>query len=161
MVIPIDAGLMDMVSAQAAGSPRLRKNFNFHTSDSEKCHRLINAVEPDSYIPPHCHAAPDKDETVVVLRGRLGVLIFDDQGGVVRSFLIEPGGRNVGLTVPHGVFHTSVALARGTVFFEAKAGPYQPLQDKEKPVWAPTEGSPESSAYLGQLKARFSGVPAV
>lgn len=42
----IDKHLLDKVSAEAKLSPRLRKNFNFHQSLDEKCHRFLNAVEP-------------------------------------------------------------------------------------------------------------------
>ena len=37
--------------------------------------------------------------------------------------------------------NTLVALETGTVFFEAKAGPYRPLIPAEKAAWAPAEGS--------------------
>jgi cupin fold WbuC family metalloprotein len=35
----------------------------------------------DTYIPPHRHLDPNKDETFVVLRGLLGLVLFDDAGG--------------------------------------------------------------------------------
>ena len=63
----IDLELLDMVSSKAKESPRLRMNYNFHQSLEDKCHRMLNAVEPGSDIPIHRH--PDKDESFVVLRG--------------------------------------------------------------------------------------------
>jgi cupin fold WbuC family metalloprotein len=74
----IDNSLLDAVSKAAAESPRGRKNHNFHGADTEPCHRLLNAIEPGSYIQPHCHADANKDETIVILRGRLGAVIFND-----------------------------------------------------------------------------------
>ena len=45
--------LLRQVSEQAISSPRLRKNHNLHPSDDSRCHRLLNAIEPASYIRPH------------------------------------------------------------------------------------------------------------
>lgn len=155
----IDSALLDSVSAEARVSPRLRKNRNFHADDADACHRLLNAVEPDSYIPPHRHLHPTKAETIVVLRGRLVVLYFDDAGQVSERVLLEPGtdqpGAALAVNIPVGCYHSILALTAGAVFFEAKAGPYVPLSDQEKAPWAPAENSPEATAYLAQLKARY------
>ena len=51
----IDVELLDTVSAAAQTSPRGRKNHNFHTADAAQCHRLLNAIEPGSYVAPHRH----------------------------------------------------------------------------------------------------------
>ncbi|HEY5514427.1 MAG TPA: WbuC family cupin fold metalloprotein, partial [Geomonas sp.] len=73
---------LDAVSAAARTAPRLRKNHNLHDSDAAACHRLFNAIEPGSYIRPHRHLDPDKDETFVLVRGSLGIVIFDEAGQV-------------------------------------------------------------------------------
>ena len=78
----IDTSLLDDVAAEARSSRRRRHNRNLHASDNEPCNRLLNAVEPDSYVPPHRHLDPAKDETFAVLRGRFGVIVFDNAGGV-------------------------------------------------------------------------------
>ena len=67
----IDQTLLDKVSAQAKESPRLRMNYNFHQSLDDKCHRFLNAVEPGTEVPIHRH--PTKDETFVILRGKVRV----------------------------------------------------------------------------------------
>ena len=54
--------------------------------------------------------------------------------------------------VPNGVYHTAVSLEAGTVFFEAKGGPYLPLSDAETAVWAPSEGADGVPQYLEQLR---------
>lgn len=42
--------LLGKISEQAKKSPRLRMNYNFHQSLEDKCHRMLNAVEPGSVI---------------------------------------------------------------------------------------------------------------
>jgi cupin fold WbuC family metalloprotein len=151
----IDQGLLDKVSAEAVNSPRLRKNFNFHASDTDLCHRLLNAIEPASYLPPHRHLDPAKDETMIVLRGCLGVVIFDEFGQVVQTQLLEAGSATCGITIPHGVFHTVVSCETGTVMFEGKAGPYLPLSADERVSWAPGEGEAGVAVYASMLRKLF------
>jgi cupin fold WbuC family metalloprotein len=151
----IDRELLDSLTAAALAAPRRRKNHNLHQSDSAACHRLLNAIEPGSYIRPHRHLDPEKAESFVMVRGCLGVLTFDAEGVLTGSALLRAGGDRVLADVPSGVYHTAVALESGTIFFEAKAGPYLPLSDQEKAGFAPEEGSPEAAGYLERLAALF------
>jgi cupin fold WbuC family metalloprotein len=147
----IDRNLLDNLSAEARANPRLRKNYNIHPSDDFCCHRLLNAIEPGSYIRPHRHLDPVKDETFVILRGRLAVFTFDEEGRVLSRTILVAGGETIAIDIPNGVFHTAVSLDPGTIFFEAKAGPYVPIAEAEKAHWSPAEGSPEIDGYLATL----------
>lgn len=146
---------LDALSAEAAASARRRKNMNFHTRLDDPAQRLLNAVEPDSYIRPHRHRQAGRDETFVVLRGALGLVLFDDAGAVVRTVRMQAGGIHAGAHVPPDTFHTLVALEPGSVFFEAKAGPYAALTDKDFGPWAPREGEAGVAAYLERLRGLF------
>lgn len=150
----IDRELLGRVAGEAQAAPRRRKNYNFHAADSDACHRLLNAVEPDSYIPPHCHLDAGKDESIIALSGRFGIVFFDAAGAVTGTVVLAPGSETLGVNIPHGQFHAVVALEAG-VFFEAKAGPFKPLAPEEKAPWAPAEGQPEAAAYLARMKALF------
>ena len=78
----ITRDLLAEVSAEARESPRLRKNRNFHAME-DPVHRLVNALEPATYIRPHRHLDPAKCETAIALAGSIGVLVFDDAGELV------------------------------------------------------------------------------
>jgi len=151
----IDAFLLGSTAAQAAASPRRRKNFNFHTPEHEGANRLLNAVHPGSYIQPHRHLDADKDETLVVVRGSFGLVFFDAAGNVTQTAIAKAAGDVVGVNIPHGIYHSLVAIEPGSVFFEAKAGPYVPIGDAEWAPWAPRESEPEAAAYLRRLEALF------
>lgn len=151
----ITAALLNEVSMEAAANPRRRKNRNFHSENDASCHRLLNAMEPDSYIPPHRHQCPTKDESIIVLRGRLGLVYFDEHGRVAGASLLAPDSAAMGVDIAHGQYHSLVALVPGTVFFEAKAGPYAPLLPEEKAPWAPGEGEPGAAPYLETLRHLF------
>ena len=151
----IDQTLLDATTAAARSSPRRRMNHNFHASDSEPANRLLNAVEPGSYVQPHRHLDPFKDETFVVLRGRFGLVCFDESGAVTLTRVLEPGSEAMGANVPSGTFHTLLSLAPGAVFFEAKAGPYVAISDEDRAPWAPREGDGTAPGYLAKLEALF------
>lgn len=155
MITVIDQALLAEVSAEAQQAPRRRRNRNFHPADDYPGHRLLNAIEPDSYVMPHRHLDPTKDESIVCLRGRLGIVVFGPSGAVDRSYALTPAGNCVGVDIPHGVYHSVLALERGTVFFEAKAGPYVPLAADERAPWAPAEGEPGVAVYLVTLRRLF------
>ena len=155
MIRLIDNQLLTEVSREAAASPRGRKNRNFHAGDDHPANRLLNAIEPGSYVRPHRHLDPTKDETMVVLRGRLGLVEFDDAGGVLRAVLLAAGAAACGVDIGHGTWHSVLALEPGTIFLEAKAGPYRPLTTEEQAPWAPAEGTPEAQGYLDQLLRRL------
>jgi len=152
----IDRSLLDEISRAAAASPRRRRNHNFHSHDDAICHRLLNAVEPGSYIPPHRHLDASKDEAMIILRGRLGVVFFDADGNATSTTVLQPGDGTVAVNIPHGVFHSVLGLEEGTVFFEAKAGPYRPLSAEEKASWAPAEDVPDAAAYYQRLRRCFA-----
>jgi len=147
--------VLDSVTAEAEQSPRRRKNRNYHRADADPCHRLLNAVEPGSYVPPHRHLDPNKDEAMIVLRGTLGVVYFDAAGQVAGSAVLKPGGEAVGVNIPHGTFHSVLGLEPGTVFFEAKSGPYVALAEGEKAPWAPAEGGEGAEVYYAALASLF------
>jgi cupin fold WbuC family metalloprotein len=155
-MITVDHHLLDQLTQAATASPRLRMNHNFHPAYESACHRLLNAIEPGAYIRPHRHLDPEKDETFVLLRGKLGVICFTDHGTIASTMLLIAGTDQAVVTIPHGIFHTAVSLVTGTIFFETKAGPYLPFTEAEKAPWAPDDSSSESSRYLQQLCALFN-----
>jgi cupin fold WbuC family metalloprotein len=151
----IDQKKLEDISLQARQSPRLRKNYNFHHADHAICHRLLNAMEPDSYIQPHRHLDINKDETLIVVRGRMAIIIFNDADEIEEKSILEPGGDVLMANIPHGVYHTWLSLKERSVFFEAKGGPFLPLTQDEKAPWAPEEGKESAQAYLAALKKLF------
>lgn len=151
----IDSAALDAISAAARRAPRGRLNLNFHHADADPSHRLLNAIEPSSYVAPHAHADPRKDETIVVLRGRLGIVTFDSAGEVTQTVVAGPAEQVLGLTLPAGTFHSLVSLSEGTVFFESKAGPYRPPEAHERAAWAPAEQDEGAGAFLERLRGLF------
>ena len=108
--------LLAEVSAAARQNPRRRQNRNIHPSDESRCHRLLNAIEPGSYIRPHRHLDPEKDEAFILMSGKLGVVTFADDGLVAGMVLLSQDSGNLAVDIPHGVYHAAISLESGTVF---------------------------------------------
>lgn len=120
----IDNDLLDQVSAQAKASERLRMNYNFHQSLEDKCHRMLNAVEPGTDVPIHKH--PTKDESFVVLRGKVRSTTYNDDGSVINSVVLCAEDGVYGVDIPKGVWHKLESLEPNSVIFECKEGPFVP-----------------------------------
>jgi len=138
-MIKIDKELLDLISNQAKESPRKRKNYNFHKHDDDTLQRLLNAIEPFSYIQPHKHENPDKREVFTVMRGRILVVEFDEQGEITDHIIVDPSRGNYGAEIPEKRCHAIFALDPGSIIYEIKDGPYSPVNDKNFAPWAPKE----------------------
>ena len=148
--------LLEGAIAVSQSSPRRRVIQPLHRHEQATLHRMFNAVQPDSYIPPHRHVDPPKAESWLVLRGRLAFFTFDANGVIEHCAEIGVGGPVFGVDLEPGVYHTFFALEPDTVVFEVKDGPYAPASDKTFPAWAPPEGSAQAAPYLAWLKAEFA-----
>ena len=100
-VMVIDENLLNEVSSQAKSSPRLRMNHNFHQGLDDKCHRMLNAVEPGTEVPTHRH--PTKDESFVILRGKVRVTIHNDDGSIIEDVVLRQESGNYGVDIPKNV----------------------------------------------------------
>ena len=117
----IDDKLLNGLAEKAKKSARLRMNYNFHQSLQDKCHRFLNALEPGTFIPVHHH--PDKDETFVILRGKVRVSTYNDEGKIMESCVISQESERYGVDIPKNVWHGLECL-EPSVLLECKAGPF-------------------------------------
>ena len=147
----VDDALMDQVRDQARGSQRRRAVHRFHRYE-EPVQRMLNAIEPESYVRPHKHESPDKIEAFLALRGRAAVVIFEADGAVREVVLIAARGGTRGVEIGPRTYHSVISLESGTVLFEIGEGPYQPETHKHWAPWAPEEGTSEGNAYLDGLR---------
>ena len=124
----ITQAILNKLTEEAKASERLRMNLDLRNSDTDGSQRMLNAIEPGSILPIHRHQKTS--ETMVCLRGKLRVEYYDELERICTdSFIIEPGGSNVAVSIPIGVWHTVHALESGTCILEMKNGAYEPLSD--------------------------------
>jgi len=156
----IDKKLLDETTERAKQSLRLRMNYNFHEVLDDPVNRLLNAMEPDTYIHPHRHCNPDKNEIFLLLRGKVAVFIFDDKGLITNVFVLDPLNGCYGGEIPSGVWHGLLVLESGSVVYEIKEGPFVPVTSENMAPWAPfaddTNGVRE---YLERLRIQIKPPP--
>ena len=152
-MVLIDDDLLDRTSEKALRAPRLRMNHNFHTREDEPVNRLLNAMEPGTYLPVHRHTAPSKRESIVVLRGRLAAFVVDDRGRIAQRAVVDPSLGVYGFDIAPGVWHGSLVLEPGTVVFEVKPGPYVPVGAVDLAPWTPAADDAEAvGRFLAWLR---------
>lgn len=147
----LSENMLDDACAYARQSPRQRVIVPFHRSESELLHRMLNAVQPDSYVRPHRHLDPPKAEAWVVLRGSLLFFTFEEDGRVRERLLLRAGGPEFGVDLVPGVYHSFIALEPDTVIYEVKSGPYQVSNDKTFAPWSPADSGPDAQQYMATL----------
>lgn len=124
----IDDRLLDGIEGEAAGCPRLRMNFNLHDSLEAKAQRLVNVLMPGTVIPIHRHG--NTSETYVLLRGKLEVMFYDDDGMVKERFLLDVANGNYGVHIPKGQWH-GLNVLEPSAILEVKDGPYSPIAPED------------------------------
>ena len=122
MTTIINEQLFEKVTRRAQNSPRLRMNYNFHQSIDEKCHRMLNAVEPGTDVPIHRH--PTKDESFVILRGKVRVTTHNDDGSIIDDIVLDQKEGRFGVNISKDIWHKLESLESGSVIFECKERPF-------------------------------------
>ena len=152
----ITSSLLEELLQQAAASPRRRAIHCLHGGDWEHCHRMLNALTPGTYVRPHRHESEYQSEAFILLRGKLALLLFGEDGSVdfAHSRILSLADGLFGMDIPPGIWHSLVVL-EDAVIYEVKghpAGGYVQERDKNFPLWSPEEGSVEANAYLQMME---------
>lgn len=152
---------LDALVCAAQSAPRRRMNLNVHRSAADPCQRFFNAIEPGSYVRPHRHAQPAVAETLVAVRGAFVLVEFDDTGGIAGTTRLAAESSRwrgdeaaAAVELAPGTWHTVLALESGSIFFEAKPGPFDPQARGDFAPWAPEEGSAEAAMWWEALRVR-------
>lgn len=127
----IDAIVLDELNIQAKKNPRLRQNMDLRNSPNDLSQRMLNALEIGTVMPIHRHH--QSSETVVILRGKIRWIFYDDNGNETERVVLDANGEPRMLNVEKDRWHKLECLESGSVLFEAKDGPYHPLEEDE--IW--------------------------
>lgn len=83
---------------------------------------MLNAVEPGTVVPIHRY--PTKDESFVILRGKVRVTTHNDDGSIIEEVVLSQESGNYGVDIPKNVWHKLESLEPGSVIFECKEGSF-------------------------------------
>lgn len=150
MLRTITQAQINSLIEQAAQSPRKRTIYRLH-EHHEPVQRMVNALVPGTYTPPHKHENPDKVELFTILVGRVAVLQFDSQGRVEEVQVMDAGGPVKVVDIAPRTYHALVALQPSAVV-EIIQGPYDAATHKQFAPFAPAEDAPGWQDYLKHLE---------
>jgi len=153
----VDLALIHQKAQDARANSRKRETHVLHTGDEDHLQRMVNAIQPGSYVRPHRHIMPPRPEMFILLQGQLGCVCFGEDGAIADDALVllDQAHGVYGVDLRGGEWHSLVALEVDTVFVSVIAGPYDPRTAKQSAPWSPAPGDTEADRYLAQLEARF------
>ena len=122
----IGSDWIDRLKGIALTSPLKRARICLHRSDEDCVHEMIIALARDCLFPPHRHVA--KNESFHMIEGRLGVVIFNDDGSTRRSFVLAPPGQQGSICLSP----RRLGFSRGPSFGRCRCL----SRDNERPVCA-------------------------
>ena len=123
-----DESLLDNLQETARQNPRKRMNFDLRDSGEDGSQRMLNALEPETVLPIHRHR--NTSETVVLLRGCMEEIFYDDEKQETARFRLCPREGRYGMSIPAGQWH-GIEVHEPTVIVEMKDGPYRPISDDD------------------------------
>ena len=121
--------ILDDLTEKAKASERLRMAMDLRNSPEDQSQRMLNALEPGTVMPIHRHKTTS--ETCICIRGHFEEYFYDENGNLTDTIDMVPGG--IFLNIEKGKWHSLKCLETGTILFEAKDGPYHPLEEDE--IW--------------------------
>ena len=128
-IMIITQQILDELSAKARASERLRMNMDLRNGPEDLSQRMLNALEPGTVMPIHRHR--DSSETVVIVRGKIQWVFYDENGNETERIVLDADGDPRMLNVEKDRWHSLVCLESGSVLYESKDGPYHPLDEDE------------------------------
>ena len=155
-VFELSPDLVDEGPRESRQSPRRRMILPIHRGPGDLVQRMLNFLQPGTYVRAHQHPRESASETIFVISGELGFVTFAPDGSGAAAHRLGPGGL---VDIEAGVWHSVLALAADTVILEVKRGPFN-AEDKIFAEWAPEEGSADAPGHLEQLRALCEALPA-
>lgn len=120
----INDKLLDELLAQAGTNERRRINLDLRNGEGDTSQRMLNALLPGTHVPIHRHTKTI--ETVILLRGHITELFYDEKGVECAQHELNPASGIYGVQVPAGMWHTLI-VHEPSVIIEMKEGAYVPI----------------------------------
>jgi cupin fold WbuC family metalloprotein len=111
--------IADLVAEGAESGKGIR--LCLHEDPDALLHDMIVVQYGGQYFRPHKHL--EKSESYHMIKGEMGVVIFDDEGKVVDACRMDTSNTTV-YGVGTGMYHTNFPLTDVAVYHESRPGPF-------------------------------------
>ena len=132
-------------------SSRKRMIFPVQRIQESKVQRLLNFMQPGTYIRPHQHPMPHATESIVLLKGAIRFFTFDGDGEIITDNKLTSAPIPDLVDIEPGTWHSFLVLEQDTIIYECKKGPYNAEADKKFALWSPEEGDTKAIEFMNNL----------
>lgn len=132
-------------------SERKRMILPIHRKQEAEVQRMLNFLQPGTYIRPHMHPLNHATESLVILQGSIRFYTFDDSGAILSTRGLKSKPMPAVLDIEPQVWHSFLVLEEDTILFECKKGPYNAETDKTFASWSPEEGCNAAWEWMNNL----------
>ena len=119
-----------------------------HREQGAKVQRMINFLQPGTYIRPHKHPLDHASESLVIIQGSIRFYTFDEDGSFMTIHKVNSKPLPGVVDIEPQVWHSFIVLEKDTILFECKKGPYDAETDKVFADWSPEEGSDKVKPWM-------------
>lgn len=153
----LDETLFSDLLTQAEQSERKRSHHCLHTEHDDPVQRMCIALKKGTYVRPHFHGQNKKWELLLVLKGSLTLVIFDQAGTIVEKLSLSPNQTIMGAEFPENTWHSIYPETDDVIILEVKPGPFTPAQESDFASWAPKEGEASVNKFMQWLSGANLG----
>jgi len=116
---------IEKLKTQAETAPYRRARLCLHHDHTDPVHEMFIVFCKDSIIPIHKHL--NKSESFHVIEGELDVVIFDDEGNLVRRVEMGPPGSGKSFLYRMSVdaWHSVIPRSDFVAIHETTTGPFE------------------------------------
>ena len=144
-------GIIEKGVEASRTSSRKRMIYPVQRTQEAKVQRLLNLMQPGTYIRPHQHPMPYATESIVLLKGAIRFFTFDEYGGIITDDKLTSQPIPDLVDIEPGTWHSFLVLEQDTIIFECKKGPYNADTDKKFAPWSPGEGDSKAIEFMNNL----------
>ncbi len=132
-------------------SERLRIILPIHREQDARVQRMINFLQPGTYIRPHKHPIDHATESLILIQGSIRFYTFDEDGNALTENEVQSKPLPGVIDIEPQVWHSFIVMEEHTILFECKKGPYDAKTDKIFADWSPEEGSDEVEEWINRF----------
>ena len=112
---------------------------------NENYHNMIICDIKNNYFPPHKHK--NTDETLHVIFGELIILVFEDDGNIIKADTLIKGEI---IRIPKETYHMIIAKTKYAIYAESKLGPHL-RENTAMAHWAPDNNNSKGVIFINNI----------
>ena len=139
MTSTLESSVLQRLMTEARRSARGRCHLLLHNAPTDPLQEMLVAARSSTYIRPHQHQ--QRVESLLVLRGQLVLVLFNEYGRIASQTTLSPvdSGGTFFARIEARTWHTLVVRTDEAVFLESKPGPFRP-EETVVAQWSPEDG---------------------